>query len=196
MPGMRRALGRALSAAAGVLFLPAAATAAGMPQLDFKNSLTLAQVGWGAVIFLVFFLLSWRWGLPQVSRVLEQRAATIANDLEAAHSQKSEADAAVEDMRENTAHARAEAQNAINAAVDKAKQASSARAAALNERLEGQLHEAEQRIAAARGDALKALRQVATETANTVIARLTGSPPEPARVERAIGNAMAARGHG
>ncbi len=192
---MPRTLTRAASLAAIVLLIaPASAMAQGMPQLNFKNPLTLDQVGWGAVIFLIFFLLCWLWGLPQVSRVLEQRASAIAADLEAARSVKSEADAAIAEMTEAIAHARAEAQGAINAAVDKAKQESAARASTLNERLETQLREAEQRIAAARSAAMRALRQVATDAAGTVIARLTGSPPDPARVERAVGAALAVRG--
>ncbi len=36
---------------------PSAARAQGMPQLDFANPLTLTQVGWGAVIFIVLYVL-------------------------------------------------------------------------------------------------------------------------------------------
>ena len=32
--------------------------AQGMPQLDFANPLTLSQVVWGAIIFIVFLLLA------------------------------------------------------------------------------------------------------------------------------------------
>ena len=83
-------------------------------------------------------------------------------------------------MAEATARARAEAQAAINAALDAAKQEAAARIAALNERLEKQLHEAEAQIDAARAAAMSALREVATETAATVISRLTGAPPDHA----------------
>ena len=40
---------------------------------------------------------------------------------------------------------------------------------------------------------LRALREVATETAATVIGRLTGAPPDQGRLDGAIGAALAAR---
>ena len=69
---------------AALLLLPAAAMAEGMPQLDFANPLTTSQVVWGAVIFIVLYLLLSRVGLPRVGAVLEERARHIASDLETA----------------------------------------------------------------------------------------------------------------
>jgi F-type H+-transporting ATPase subunit b len=171
-----------------------AMAAEGMPQLDFANPLTTSQVVWGAIIFIVLYILVSRWALPQVSRVLDQRAATLEADLEAAHAMKAKSTDAVAKLTATIARARSEAQAAINAAVDRAKQEAAAQAAVLNERLEAQLREAEERIAQARGSAMSALRQVATETATTVIQRLTGTAPDTRAVEGAVGGALAARG--
>ncbi|MBV8702614.1 MAG: F0F1 ATP synthase subunit B' [Acetobacteraceae bacterium] len=194
---MPRSLRRAIPPAiVALVSLPAAAMAEGMPQLNFNNPLTLDQVGWGAVIFVIFFLLCWKWGLPQVQRVLDQRADAIAADLDAARAVKSEADVAMRDMTETTARARAEAQGAINAAVDKAKREAADRAAALDAQLDARLKDSEQRIAAAQTSAMRALRTVATDAATALIARLTASTPDSARVERAVGTALAARGQG
>ncbi len=179
-----------------LLSLPAAAMAEGMPQLDFKNPLTLDQVGWGAVIFVIFFLLCWKWGLPQVGRVLDERAASIAADLDAARAGKAEADAAASQMAEATSRARAEAQAAIGAAVDKAKQELVARTARLDAEIEERLADAERRIHAAQGSAMAAVRSVATDAATALISRLTASTPDSARVDRAVGAALAARGPG
>jgi F-type H+-transporting ATPase subunit b len=175
------------------LLLPAAAWAEGMPQLDFANPLTTSQVVWGAIIFAVLYVLLARIGLPKVGEVLEQRARHIASDLETAQASKARSDAAAQEVADATARARAEAQAAINAALDVAKQETSARIATLNERLEHQLREAETQINAARSAALRALREVATETAATVIGRLTGAPPDQGRLDGAIGVALAAR---
>jgi F-type H+-transporting ATPase subunit b len=179
----------------GVL-LPAAAMAEGMPQLDFKTPLTTSQVVWGAIIFIVLYILASRFALPRVASVLEERASNIARDLENAQQSKAKADQAATEVAEATAKARAEAQAAINAALDEAKAAAAKQAATLNERLEKQLEEAESRIGEARASAMGALRQVASETAATVIARLTGTPPEQARLDGAIAAALSARGVG
>lgn len=180
----------------GLLMLPGVARAAGMPQLDFSTKLTLSQVVWGAIIFaLLYFLLS-RTGLPWVAEVLEERATRIAKDLDEAHAAKASADVGMTEADQATAKARAEAQAAINAALEEAKNAAAVQSEALNARLEKQLQESESQIAEARASAMRALRQVATETAATVVTRLTGSAPDAARLDGAIGSALAARGIG
>lgn len=185
---------RVLPFAAALLTLPAAAQAAGMPQLNFANPLTLSQVWWGAIIFIVFFLLCWLWGLPQVASVLERRAASIAADLDTARQSKLQADQFVAETTQAIARARAEAQGSINRALDAAKQQAAAQSAELNTRLEAQIAESESRIGSARQTALQALRTVASDTAATIVTRLTGSAADPARVERAVAQALAARG--
>src|ERR1700758_2184517 len=102
----------------GLLMFPAAAMAAGMPQLDFANPLTTAQVVWGAIIFIVLYILLSRGGLPQVASVLEERAARISADLDAARAAKAKADADAAQSKAAYEQARAEAQTAINKAVN------------------------------------------------------------------------------
>ncbi len=175
------------------LLLPTAAMAEGMPQLDFANPLTLHQLIWGAVIFIAFYLLASRSALPLVASVLEERANHISRDLESAQQAKTRSDAAVAEITAATAKARADAQAAINAALDEAKATAAKQAEALSARLDKQLAEAEAQIGAARDQALRALREVATDTATTVITRLTGAAPDPTRLDGAIGAALAAR---
>jgi F-type H+-transporting ATPase subunit b len=184
---------RIAPALAAAVLLPTAAMADGMPQLDFNNPLTTSQVVWGAIIFALLYWLLSRVALPKVSAVIEERARHIAADLETAQASKARADAAAKEVAEATTRARAEAQAAINTALDAAKQEAAARIAALNERLDQQLQEAEGQINAARSAALRAMREVATETAFAVIGRLTGAPPDQGRLDGAIGAALAAR---
>jgi F-type H+-transporting ATPase subunit b len=182
--------------AIALLTTPAAAWAEGMPQLDFKSPLTVTQVYRGAAIFVVLYVLLARIGLPKVGAVIEQRAVHIAADLDAAKAQKAQADAAVAELTATLQRSRAEAHAEINQAVDQAKAATATQAAALNARLEAQLKAAEARINEARAAAMGALHQVATDTATTVIARLTGASPDPRRVDVAVAAALTARGHG
>ncbi len=145
-----------------------------MPQLDFSTPLTVSQVVWGAIIFVVLYILLSRNALPLVTSVLEERAARISKDLDEASAAKASADVGIAEADQAIAKARAEAQAAINAALDEAKKAAALQAEALNARLEKQLQDAEAQIAQARASAMSALRQVATETAATVVTRLTG----------------------
>ena len=194
MSALRRAALPVLALA--LLAAPGAAWAEGMPQLDFSTPLTTSQVYWGAAIFIVLYLLLSRVGLPKVGAVIEQRAVHIAADLDAAKTQKAQADAAVAELTTTIQRSRAAAQGEINQAVDQAKAAAAEQATALNARLETQLKAAEAQINAARAAALGALHQVAAETASTVIARLTGAAADLPRVDAAVAAALAARGHG
>ena len=202
MSALRRAVRPALGVigmgllVAALALAPGAAWAEGMPQLDFSTPLTTSQVYWGAAIFIVLYLLLSRVGLPKVGAVIEQRAVHIAADLDAAKTQKTQADAAVAELTATIQRSRATAQGEINHAVDQAKAAAAQQATALNARLETQLKAAEAQINAARAAALGALHQVASETASTVIARLTGAAADLPRVDAAVAAALAARGHG
>ena len=164
-----------------------------MPQLDFSNPLTIAQVVWMAIIFGVLYYLLARYALPQVAEVVDARAQRIASDLDSARAAKAQSDAAIDEINEASRRANAEAQSAIAGAIAKAKAEALEQSRAADERLTAQLADAERRIADARNAAMGAVREVAQNTAAAVITRLTGHTPDPAVVEGAVGAAMASR---
>jgi len=164
-----------------------------MPQLDFSNPLTIAQVVWMAIIFGLLYYLLARYALPQVAEVVDARAQRIAGDLDSARAAKAQSDAAIAEITEAGRRANAEAQSAIAGAIAKAKAEALEQSRAADERLNAQLAEAEHRIADARNTAMGALREVAQNTTSAVIARLTGHAPDPAVIESAVGAAMARR---
>ena len=156
--------------------------------------LTSAQVVWGALIFLALYLLLSRWALPKATVVLEKRASTIAGDLDAARMAMAQADGAVAELTAATAKARAEAQAAVEPG-RRPGQADGRRAGGDAECQAGSPAERG-------GDADRARRarrrwrrshQVASETAATVFASADRHPPDPARLDTAIGAALAAR---
>ena len=151
---------------------PGATSSAGMPQLDFGNPWTIAQVIWMLIIFGALYYVMARYALPQVESVLEARRARIEGDLESAQAAKQRADAAMAEHQAATAKARAEA---------------------LNARLAAQIEAAEQQIASARDNAMGALRQVATDTADALVTRLIGRS-DGAAVSAAVERELAARG--
>ena len=180
----------------GVLHAQGAAAATepkGMPQFDFGNPLLISQIVWGAVIFALFYVLAARWALPQMAVVIERRQELIAADLETARHAKGEADAALRELTDARRASHAEAQRAIDAATAQAKAEAAEATAAMNARLDAQLAEAEGRIAAARGQAMGALREVATETAQLVVSRLISRPADAGRVQSAVDAVLAER---
>ncbi|WBV42459.1 F0F1 ATP synthase subunit B' [Pseudoroseomonas cervicalis] len=192
-PGNTLTARLALATLAMAASTTAASAAEGMPQLDFGNPLMLAQVVWLLIIFGVFYYVLSSIVLPRAASVLEERRSRIEGDLDAARAAKAEADAAMAAHQAASAKARAESQAAITAATEAAQADIAARNAALNERLNQQIASAEARIAAARDTAMGALREVATDTANALVQRLTGSSNEAA-VSAAVQRELAAQG--
>jgi F-type H+-transporting ATPase subunit b len=166
-----------------------------MPQLDFGNPLIIAQLVWLLIIFGLLYYIMAVYALPRVESVLEERRRRIEGDLEAAQAMKAEADAAMAAHHTATMKARAEAQAAIAGAVASANAEAQARAEVLAARLAAQIAEADTRIEAARDAAMGALREVATETTQALMTRLTGSANTVA-ISGAVDRALAARGQG
>jgi len=173
--------------------IPAAAGADTMPQMDFHNPLTGAQVVWMVAIMLVLYFALSRWGLPQMGAVLENRAALIKRDLDAARAAKAAADAAVKEMEATMRQARAKANAEIADAVATAKAKAAAEAKQVAARLDAQLAAAETQIAAAREQAMAAIKPVAEQAVVALYTRLIGVDPVSAAVDRQVDAAMAAR---
>jgi F-type H+-transporting ATPase subunit b len=184
---------RKLGTATALALLPSAALADKMPQMDFANPLTGDQVGWMVVILLVLYFTLSRWGVPQIGKVLEDRAAVIARDLAAARAAKIEADKAVAALNATIAQARNAAQAEVAKAVADAKAKAAMEAATLAAALETKLAEAEAQIATARAAALAAIRPVAASAASTILLKLTGSAPAEDQLAPRLDAALAAR---
>jgi F-type H+-transporting ATPase subunit b len=169
----------------------------GMPQLAFghpeQGRLLVGQMVWLLLIFAAMYHLMANIALPRVGAVIEERHARITADLEAAQAAKLEADASMAAHRGATNAARAEARAAVAAAVQAAQAESDAKAAALNARLSKQIAESEAQIDAARASAMGAIRGVATDTAEALVARLVGRA-DRATVEAAVGRVLASSG--
>jgi F-type H+-transporting ATPase subunit b len=189
----RASLVAAAAATALVTALPAHAEG-NMPQFDFRNPLLVAQVVWGAIIFVGMYVAFTRIGLPQVASVLAAREQTIGGDLEQARIAKDKADRAVAELNEARRVAYAEAQTALSAATQKAKDAAATKAEEVNAKLDQQLADSEKQIAAARANAMSALREAAADTADMLVTRLAGRPADAQAVRAAVGDALTARG--
>jgi F-type H+-transporting ATPase subunit b len=175
--------------------LPSAARAGQtMPQFQFTNPLVISQVVWMTGIMLVLYAALSRWALPKLSAVLENRAAIIARDLEAARLAKTEAEAAVKALNATMNDARNKAQAEIARAVSAAKAKALENSKALAAKLNAQLEYSEKVIAEARAEALAAIKPVAANAAETMLARLTGQTPDPAALAPQIEAAYAAAG--
>ena len=150
----------------------AAASAPGMPQLDFSN--------WGNQIFwllitlvVIYFVLS-RIALPRIANVLAERQGTITNDIAAAEELKAKAAEAEEAYNKALADARAEAHRIVAEAKAEIQADLDAATAKADAEIAAKAAESEKAIAEIRAGALESIQTVATDTASEIVAALGG----------------------
>jgi F-type H+-transporting ATPase subunit b len=148
-----------------------------MPQFDFAH-VFWPQVAWLAVFFAVLYFGVVRLTLPKLGKVMGEREDKISGDLSAAKAAKDAADEVDARYHAEMDASREEARKAIAAAkadAAKASEKSLAKAAVASEK---QIADAEARIAQAVDKAQEALRDAAAESAQAIVARLTGAEPK------------------
>ena len=159
-----------------------------MPQFD--PSLFSPQLFWLLVCFVTLYFLLSKSALPKIGAVLEERSRKIEDNLSRADSLRAEAQAAIATYEKALADSRARAQAVLKQTAETLAGEAEARHKALGERLAGQVKAGEDRIAAAKGQALSHVREVAAEVARAATARLTGLAPDESAVAAAIGVAL------
>lgn len=142
----------------------------GFPPFD--ATLFSSQLIWFAITFGALYFIVSRYILPQVSAVLERRAAAIKADLDGAAQKSAAAEEARVEMEKATAKARAEAR----AMVDAARQDVVAKLTAEQEQAEARLAErisaAEAKVSDARAKALAEVPGIADALARQIADKL------------------------
>ena len=156
-----------------------------MPQLD--PDVFSPQLVWLALSFVILYLLMAKVALPRIGDALEARQDRIAHDLDATATLKTEAEQALQAYEAAMAEARSAAQGEIARAAEQRAREAAERQAELDRRIASLLDEAEQRIAAARGEALAGVDALAAEIARAATERLVGGTIDEARAKAAVG---------
>lgn len=150
----------------------AAASAPGMPQLDFSTWAN--QIFWLMVTLVVIYFVLSRIALPRIGAVLAERQGTITNDIAKAEELKQKAVEAEEAYNKALADARLEANNIVaetKAEIQKDLDAATAKADA---EIAAKAAEGEKAIAAIRANALDSVKVVAKDTAKELITAMGG----------------------
>lgn len=150
----------------------AAASAPGMPQLDFSNWGN--QIFWLVIALVAIYLVLSRIALPRIAAVLAERQGTITNDIAAAEELKAKAKAAEEAYNKALADARTEAQAIVAEAKAEIQGELDIATAKADAEIAAKAAESEKAIAEIRAGALESVKAVATETAAEIVAALGG----------------------
>ncbi|HSK54337.1 MAG TPA: F0F1 ATP synthase subunit B [Jiangellales bacterium] len=151
---------------------------------------------WSSVVFVVLFLLFWRFVLPALQRILDERSEGIERKLEQAEADRAEAQALLEQYREQLAEARseaarirAEAQSDRQSIVAEARTEAERAASVVNERAATQMAG---EAASVRAALSRDLGRLATDLAERIIGESLDPQRTTATVDRFIADLEAA----
>jgi F-type H+-transporting ATPase subunit b len=163
------------------------AAAPGMPQLDFSTFPN--QIFWLVITLLAIYLVLSRVALPRIGGILAERQSTITSDIAAAEDLKAKALEAEEAYNQALADARAEAQHIIAEAKAGIQDELNDAIALADAEIAAKAAESEKAIAEIRTSALESVREVATDTAATIVSVL-GGKPDADRISDAVATRM------
>jgi len=168
--------------------VPAGEHGGGFPP--FQKETFASQILWLVIFFVALYLLISRIAIPRIGGILEQRTKRIEDDFTEAQRNKVESEAALAAYEKALADARSAAQ-AIGAEIrDKVHGETEENRKAIEGKLNAQLAEAEQSIAATKGAAMANVRGIAVDAASAIVERLVGTAPAAPAVAAAVDEAL------
>lgn len=161
------------------------------PQLEF--SYWPSQILWTLIALAALYFILSRTALPRVASTLEERQDTIANDLDQAAEFDRKAKEAEQAYEEALATARREAQAiAEKTRAEIAKQTEEAMAKA-DQQIAVKAEESATRIGEIEAEAAQRAKEVASETAQALVARFSPKPVDAGTLSAAIDAHLAGR---
>ena len=157
----------------------------GMPQL--KTEYWPGQIAWLLLIFAVFFVVMAKVFAPRLRQVIDRRGEAIAEDLANARANRDEAEAQAKQAAAETAAAHVAARKLAAEAVARSNAEIAAVQADEDKKLNARLGEADGRIRAARDEAMSHVRDIATDTAQVLLEKLTGKAATATALKSALG---------
>ena len=146
------------------------------------------EVIWGGAAFAILFILMAKFAYPMVKKAMEDRAAKIQGDIDAAETARSEAEQLRADYDAKLAEAKAEASRIIDEARQEAEAVRAERIAAIDGEIAERRAAAEADIAAAQERALQEMRGQVTALAVGAAERIVESNLDAAAQSQLVDN--------
>ncbi len=156
----------------------------GLPQLNVNDF--SPQLIWLAITFVLLFLLLSKLVLPRVGGVIEERAQRIQRDLDEAQRLKLETEKALANYDSSLAAARQRAGGIAKEIRDKLAAETEAERVQVESQITARISDAETRIAAMKTSAMSDVGDIAAQTAEALVAQLSGSAASADEVRQAV----------
>jgi len=156
----------------------------GLPQLNSEHF--APQLIWLALSFALLFFLLNRVALPRVGGVIEAREQRIQRDLGEAQRLKAETEKALADYEASLASARSRAGGIAKGIREKLAAETEGERVKIEQQITGRIGDAERRIGEVKAKAMGDVGQIAAETAEAIVAQLTGRSVSAEEARRAV----------
>jgi F-type H+-transporting ATPase subunit b len=140
----------------------------------------------GALAFAILFFFMWKWVLPRLNTMLDERRSKIQGELEKAETTRTEADQLLADYRSQLANAREESRRIIDEARQAADQVRVDIQEAANQEAQATVVRAQEEIRAERDRVFQELRAQVGEIAVDLAGRVVGQSLDPSAHSRLI----------
>ena len=162
-----------------------------MPQFD--PSSFPSQIFWLVVTFVVLYVVMSKLVLPRVGSVLQDRQEKIADDLDRASQLRKDAEEITATYEAALAEARAKAQALYRETSDALAANTARKQQEAGTAIAARIASAEQRIAAARTEAMGQIKTVASDVAVAAINKVAGVNVDSGRLAGEIDSVIGAR---
>jgi len=162
--------------------------AVGMPQLDISTFSN--QIFWLVITLVIIYFVLSKIALPRIASVLSDRQMTISNDIARAEDLKQSAIEAENAYNLALSEARAEAQMIIDEAKAEIKQELLEATEKADVEISKRAAESEKAILEMRKGALKAVAEVANDTAQAILAKVMPSLNDEKTIKKAVSDRM------
>lgn len=140
----------------------------------------------GAIAFAILFFFMWKWVLPRINTLLEERRQKIQGELERAEQTRTEADGILTEYRQQLAGAREESGRIIEEARRTAEQLRNDLQGKAEEEAQATVARAQDEIRAERDRVFQDLRTQVAEIAVDLAGRVVGESLDASSHERLI----------
>jgi F-type H+-transporting ATPase subunit b len=159
-----------------------------MPQLNIGDF--APQLVWLAISFVLLYFLMSRLALPEIGKVLDDRKGRIATDLAEAAKLRDATEAALASYEQALAAARGRAQGIARTAREEMNGEIEKQRAQIDAQINSRMGDAEQRITTLKEAAVGHISEIATETAEALVARFTGKPASRAELMSTVNEVL------
>lgn len=159
-----------------------------MPQLNIGDF--APQLVWLAISFALLYFLMSRLALPEIGKVLDDRKGRIATDLAEAAKLRDATEAALASYEQALAAARGRAQGIARSAREEMNGEIEKQRAQIDAQINSRMGDAEHRITTLKEAAVGHISEIATETAEALVARFTGKPASRAELMSTVNEVL------